>query len=268
MYEPVHGSAPDIAGKGIANPLATFLSVAMMLRHGLDRPDDAEAVEAAVEAVLERGLRTPDLAWVEPEVPPLSDFPAEVEVGTGEMTDGRARGALTPRAPAGGWHTSGTRRERSGSSVEKSEFIWMNGEFVPWDDAKVHVLSHGLHYGTGVFEGIRAYDTERGTAIFRHRDHLERLAKSAQLYYMELPYAARRDPRRHPRADPPQRARQLLHPPARLPRLRRDGPLRAVGADRRDDRRLAVGRLPRRGGQGERHPRQGLLLAARSRPTA
>ena len=47
--------------------------------------------------------------------------------------------------------------------MEKSEWIWMNGDFVPWDDAKVHVLSHGLHYGTGVFEGIRCYETERGT---------------------------------------------------------------------------------------------------------
>ena len=62
LFEPVHGSAPDIAGKGIANPLATFLSVAMMLRHGLDRADDAARIEAAVDAVLERGLRTPDLA--------------------------------------------------------------------------------------------------------------------------------------------------------------------------------------------------------------
>jgi 3-isopropylmalate dehydrogenase len=86
MYEPVHGSAPDIAGKGIANPLATFLSVAMMLRFGLDRPGDAERIEAAVEAALRRGLRTPDLAWVESEVPPMSDVPAEVEVGTEEMT--------------------------------------------------------------------------------------------------------------------------------------------------------------------------------------
>jgi branched-chain amino acid aminotransferase len=74
--------------------------------------------------------------------------------------------------------------------VEKSEWIWINGEFVRWDDAKIHVLSHGLHYGTGVFEGIRAYDTERGTAIFRNRDHLERLQRSAELYYMELPYSA------------------------------------------------------------------------------
>ena len=57
--------------------------------------------------------------------------------------------------------------------MKKAETIWMNGEFVAWDDARVHVLSHGLHYGTGVFEGIRAYETERGTAVFRHRDHLD-----------------------------------------------------------------------------------------------
>ena len=62
MFEPVHGSAPDIAGKGIANPLATLLSVAMMLRHGLDLEAEAAAIEAAVERTLERGLRTPDLA--------------------------------------------------------------------------------------------------------------------------------------------------------------------------------------------------------------
>jgi branched-chain amino acid aminotransferase len=72
--------------------------------------------------------------------------------------------------------------------VEKAESIWMNGEFVAWDDARVHVLSHGLHYGTGVFEGIRAYDTERGTAVFRHREHLDRLLKSAALYYLPIPY--------------------------------------------------------------------------------
>ena len=73
--------------------------------------------------------------------------------------------------------------------MEKSEWIWMNGELVPWDDAKVHVLTHGLHYGTGVFEGVRAYETDRGPAIFRHREHLERLKKSAELYYLELPYS-------------------------------------------------------------------------------
>jgi branched-chain amino acid aminotransferase len=73
--------------------------------------------------------------------------------------------------------------------VEKAEWIWTNGEFVPWEEARVHVLSHGLHYGTGVFEGIRAYETERGTAVFRHEDHLRRLEKSAQLYFMSLPYS-------------------------------------------------------------------------------
>jgi 3-isopropylmalate dehydrogenase len=85
LFEPVHGSAPDIAGKGIANPLATFLSAAMMLRHGLGRPDEAARIETAVDAVLEQGLRTPDLAG--PTVsPPMVDVPAQVEVGTAEMT--------------------------------------------------------------------------------------------------------------------------------------------------------------------------------------
>jgi 3-isopropylmalate dehydrogenase len=87
LFEPVHGSAPDIAGKGIANPLATFLSAAMMLRHGLGRPDDAARIEAAVDQVLEDGLRTPDLAGGPAAPPPMVDVPAEVEVGTAEMTD-------------------------------------------------------------------------------------------------------------------------------------------------------------------------------------
>jgi branched-chain amino acid aminotransferase len=70
--------------------------------------------------------------------------------------------------------------------MEQAELIWHNGEFVPWDEARVHVLSHGLHYGTGVFEGIRCYETERGSAIFRHADHLARFAQSAELYYLPL----------------------------------------------------------------------------------
>ena len=86
LFEPVHGSAPDIAGQGIANPLATFLSVALALRHALGCPGDAAAVEEAVEAALAKGVRTPDLAWVEAKTPPMSDLPAEVEVGTEEMT--------------------------------------------------------------------------------------------------------------------------------------------------------------------------------------
>ena len=72
--------------------------------------------------------------------------------------------------------------------MQQADFIWMNGELVRWEDAKVHVLTHALHYGSGVFEGIRAYETERGTAVFRHHDHLDRLKRSAELYYMDLPY--------------------------------------------------------------------------------
>jgi branched-chain amino acid aminotransferase len=72
--------------------------------------------------------------------------------------------------------------------VQQADLIWHNGELVAWEDAKVHVLTHGLHYGTGVFEGERAYDTPHGTAVFRHRDHLERLFKSAELYYIPIPY--------------------------------------------------------------------------------
>jgi len=76
LFEPVHGSAPDIAGQGIANPLATFLSAAMMLRHGLGRADDAARIDSAVDAVLDRGLRTPDLAGE-----------GETAVGTDEVTE-------------------------------------------------------------------------------------------------------------------------------------------------------------------------------------
>ncbi len=74
--------------------------------------------------------------------------------------------------------------------MDPVDLIWKNGEFVPWAEAQTHVLSHGLHYGTGVFEGIRCYETERGPAVFRHTEHLERLEKSAELYYLELPYTA------------------------------------------------------------------------------
>jgi branched-chain amino acid aminotransferase len=66
--------------------------------------------------------------------------------------------------------------------------IWMNGELVDWADARVHVGAHGLHYGTGVFEGIRCYETPRGPAVFRLGDHLKRLEDSAKLLYMQLPY--------------------------------------------------------------------------------
>src|SRR5579862_5561405 len=73
--------------------------------------------------------------------------------------------------------------------MQPSEKIWMNGELVDWDDARIHVGVHGLHYGTGVFEGIRCYDTPKGPAVFRLTDHMQRLHRSATLLYMELPYS-------------------------------------------------------------------------------
>jgi branched-chain amino acid aminotransferase len=66
--------------------------------------------------------------------------------------------------------------------------IWMDGELVPWEEARVHVLTHALHYGSGVFEGIRAYETRRGPAVFRLPDHIRRLFRSAHVYHMEIPY--------------------------------------------------------------------------------
>jgi branched-chain amino acid aminotransferase len=70
-----------------------------------------------------------------------------------------------------------------------TEVIWMNGELVPWEAAQVHVTAHGLHYGTGVFEGIRSYDTADGPAIFRLDAHMRRLAASAEFYEIALPYS-------------------------------------------------------------------------------
>jgi branched-chain amino acid aminotransferase len=74
--------------------------------------------------------------------------------------------------------------------VPQADLIWMNGELVAFEDAKVHVLTHALHYGTGVFEGIRAYETPNGdAAIFRHVDHIDRLFRSAGMYFMDIPYS-------------------------------------------------------------------------------
>lgn len=72
--------------------------------------------------------------------------------------------------------------------VQAVDKIWMNGEQVDWADATVHVLSHALHYGTGVFEGIRCYETPKGPGVFRLREHLERMERSAKIFLMEIPY--------------------------------------------------------------------------------
>ncbi len=72
--------------------------------------------------------------------------------------------------------------------IKEAKFIWMDGRLVPWQEAKIHILSHVIHYGSGVFEGIRCYDTERGPAIFRLDDHVRRLFYSAKVYRMDIPF--------------------------------------------------------------------------------
>ena len=72
--------------------------------------------------------------------------------------------------------------------LQKVDKIWMDGELVAWDDAKVHILTHTLHYGSGVFEGIRAYSTSQGPAVFRLTDHINRLFNSAKVYLIDIPY--------------------------------------------------------------------------------
>jgi branched-chain amino acid aminotransferase len=72
--------------------------------------------------------------------------------------------------------------------IVPTKFIWMDGELVEWDKATIHVMNHSLHYGSGVFEGIRAYRTKRGPAVFRLTDHIERLHRSAKIYLVDMPY--------------------------------------------------------------------------------
>ncbi len=74
------------------------------------------------------------------------------------------------------------------SMANRDGFIWMDGQLVPWRDAKIHVLTHTLHYGMGVFEGVRAYKTEKGTAIFRLQEHTKRLFNSAKIFQMKIPF--------------------------------------------------------------------------------
>ncbi|MCD5411592.1 MAG: branched-chain amino acid transaminase [Thermodesulfovibrionales bacterium] len=73
--------------------------------------------------------------------------------------------------------------------INKTEKIWMDGKFVNWDDANIHILTHTLHYGLGVFEGIRCYNTPKGPAIFRLDDHIKRLFESAHIFFLEIPFS-------------------------------------------------------------------------------
>src|SRR5262245_1719133 len=81
-----------------------------------------------------------------------------------------------------------TRGDSTVMPITPTEKIWFNGDLIPWDEAKIHILTHSLHYGMGVFEGIRAYETDDGPGVFRLTDHMRRMQQSAQILMMDLPY--------------------------------------------------------------------------------
>ncbi|SJN56577.1 branched-chain amino acid transaminase [Vibrio ruber] len=74
-------------------------------------------------------------------------------------------------------------------ATNTADFIWFNGEMMPWANAQVHVLTHAMHYGTSVFEGVRCYDTPKGPIVFRHQEHAQRLVNSAKIYRFPIPYS-------------------------------------------------------------------------------
>ena len=104
--------------------------------------------------------------------------------------------------------------------MEATDKIWMNGELVDWANAKVHVGVHGLHYGTGVFEGIRCYETPKGPAVFRLADHMQRLHDSARPALHGLPFTVEELREATHELVARERAPELLHPADRLLRLR------------------------------------------------
>ena len=141
--------------------------------------------------------------------------------------------------------------------------IWMNGKMVDWKDATIHVATHALHYGSGVFEGIRAYDSTRGTNVFRLPEHMRRLCRTrCRIYRMDSPYTPRPAHRRRARDHPRQRLQGLLHPAAALPRLLAAGRQPAALPGRSVDHRVGMGRVSRRRGARQGRGRRRELVDA------
>ena len=115
------------------------------------------------------------------------------------------------------------------SMADRDGWIWHDGKLVEWRSATTHVLTHSLHYGLAVFEGVRAYKTEIGTAIFRLKEHTDRLFASAHIYLMKIPYTRERLMEAQREVVRANGHEGLLRPPDRVLRLREDGRL-AVGA--------------------------------------
>ena len=145
--------------------------------------------------------------------------------------------------------------------IDPVDKIWMNGKLVDWENATVHVLSHALHYGTGVFEGIRCYETSKGPAVFRLRDHLERMERSGKIFMMEIPYAVDDLVAATHELIKVNKLDSLLRPPDRVPRLRRGRRQPGSQPRRRHDRGVEMGRVPRRGSTEERRAHDDLVVA-------
>ena len=106
--------------------------------------------------------------------------------------------------------------------ITPTQKIWKNGEWIAWDDARVHVMTHALHYGTSVFEGIRCYETKKGPRLFRLPEHIRRMYDSAKIYRMDLPTFSPEELQGSLRqSGARKRSPLLLRSPGRLPRLRR-----------------------------------------------
>ena len=152
MFEPVHGSAPDIVGTGKANPTARSCRAALML----DFLGEAAAADRIRAACAEPGTGSTS------------------EIGSASPPPWQADRARTHRTPSTAHTPQALPQKGQTMPITTTPKIWMNGELVDWDKAQIHVLTHTLHYGTGVFEGIRAYETADGPAVFRLTDHIER----------------------------------------------------------------------------------------------
>ena len=115
-------------------------------------------------------------------------------------------------------------------AIQKTEKIWHNGQLIPWDDAKLHVMSHVVNYGSSVFEGVRCYQLPTGPAIFRANEHIQRLLDSAKIYRIDVDFTREELVAGHDRPDQEQWRLALLHPPHHSARIRRSGckPLQLV----------------------------------------
>ena len=188
---------------------------------------------------VDRTLLTHDLVWVGAGSPAhlAAIRPAELlRLARAEPMDAVQEAAYD--------YPPAVRRERR-RLMRETETIWMNGEFIPWKDATIHVGAHGLHYGTGVFEGIRCYETPKGPAVFRLAEHLNRLESSARLLYMELPYGVDEIRTAMHELIGAERPRRVLRAAVRLLRLRRARRPHGRQPGRGRDHELALGQLPR-----------------------